>query len=248
LAPLFPVISERTVRNDMEGLKKILRDGSQVLFFAVTPVVTAVLLLRVPIVQLLFQRGEFSPEDTAMTAGTLLFYSPFILAMTLNLLSSQVMINLKLAAAAAKLSGLGVLLNLVLCLLFMRFFDVGGIALATTLAFYLMTWISVVLIERKIGSLGLGRLLKPGLKVVLACCLAAIPAYFSMEYLETSWDVSRLSVRMLALLVEGGSFFGSFALLAGLFRMEEISMLLGLIKTKGQTKKLELSVPAIGGG
>ncbi|MEW6443434.1 MAG: lipid II flippase MurJ [bacterium] len=248
LAPLFPLIAERTVRRDLDGLKKILREGSQVLVFAVLPVVAATILLRVPIVRLLFQRGEFSPADTALTARTLLFYAPFILAMTLNLLSSQVMINLKLVGPAARLSGAGVLINLVLCLLFMRFFDVGGIALATTISFYAMTWISIVFIQREIGSAGFGRLVKPSLKVLLVCSLAAVPTGSLLKLLEASWDHTRLGIQALALALEGGTFLAGFVLLAWALRLEEIPLLLGMLRSRERVKKAEFSLSVPGGG
>jgi putative peptidoglycan lipid II flippase len=68
MAPLFPTIAQMVVRKEIDSLIDMVRKGTQVLVFAVTPVVIAMILLRVPIIRLLFQRGEFSAGDTLETA------------------------------------------------------------------------------------------------------------------------------------------------------------------------------------
>jgi len=248
LAPLFPTMSEKAIRNDIEGLKELMCKATQVLFFAVAPVVFVLIILRGPIIQFIFERGKFTPEDTAMTAYALLFYAPFILAMSLNFLYSQMIINLKLLKTAAKLGLILVGLNLAYCFVLMKRFDVGGITLATTITFFIQTVVSILLIRHRIGAIGMGRLIKPGIKVLCACVLSAIFTYYLYLYIEEAFDVSRFFLRLLSLVIEGSAFFLLYGLFVWLFRMEEVAILRELLmRTKGERKE-STSMPLMGGG
>ena len=54
------------------------------LIFLLAPMMLGFIILRIPIVQMLFQRGAFDEKATAMTAVALLYYSPGLLAVALN--------------------------------------------------------------------------------------------------------------------------------------------------------------------
>jgi hypothetical protein len=60
---------------DVGGLKSTLQHSLCNLAFLTVPATLGLLMLPVPIVRLLFERGRFRPEDTAMTALALLLYS-----------------------------------------------------------------------------------------------------------------------------------------------------------------------------
>jgi len=247
LGPLFPMISETAVRQDWERLKDMVRKGTRVLVFSVTPVVVALILVRVPVIELLFQRGEFTEGDTALTAYTLLFFAPFILTMTLSLFYTQVIVNLKLIHLAAKLTMLLFLLNLAFSLILMRPLGVGGIALSSSLTFLLQTLVAVGLIRHRIGRLGLGVLAKSGLRVLIACGLAAVPTHFFIQYVERSFDMTRLTYRLFGLSLEGLAFFLFYGCLVWIFASEDAKYFYEVVRTKREKKRSGSPVPTISG-
>lgn len=247
LAPLFPIISEKAVRQEWESLKEMVRKGTRVLVFAVTPVVMALILLRVPIIELLFQRGEFTAADTELTAYTLIFFAPFILTLTLSLFYTQVIVNLNLVTLAAKLTVLLFVVNLAFCLVFMRILDVGGIALSSTLTFFLQTSVAVWLIRSRIGRIRLGFMVKSGMRVLLACGLSALPSFYLFRYIEGSFDMSRVTFRVIGLSIEGLAFFLVYGLVVWILAAEDAKSFYEVIRTKKKGGKSSMFVPTMPG-
>jgi len=250
MAPLFPTIARKVVRNELESLIDMMRKGTQTLVFTVTPVVVAMMLMRVPIIRLLFERGVFTAANTNETAAALLFYAPFILALSVNLLYTQVLINLGLIRSLVKLMGGLLLLNIALALGLMPLFRVGGIALATSIVFFLLAGGSYLLIRARIGRMGALHLLAAGGKVLAVSGLAAVPVWFLVRFIEGAWEPSGLFVRLAGLSLEGGAYVALYALLAWVFRLEEIGFLVEFMKTKKQEAgagSSPLSMPVMGG-
>ncbi len=67
-------LARRAAAGDASGLKSTLQQSLRNLAFLTVPATLGLLLLPVPIVRLLFERGRFGPEDTAMTAVAVLLY------------------------------------------------------------------------------------------------------------------------------------------------------------------------------
>jgi len=246
LAPLFPIIAEKVVRKEMEDLKDLLRRGTQVLFFAVAPIIAVLVVLRVPVIRFFFERGEFTPEDTRLTADTFVFLAPFMLAMTLSQFYSQIVVTLGLINSVVKSAVVLVVANVLLCLLTMPFLDVGGIALSMTLVLFIQALIFLWLIRQRAGPMGFRRLVRPTLKVLAACLVCSAPTFYFCRQLEVAMDVSRLSFRVLALALEGGLFFLLFAGCVRVFRMQEAGMFLELLKTRKKGKGPGEALPAMG--
>jgi putative peptidoglycan lipid II flippase len=250
LAPLFPIIAQKVVRKEIDSVIDMVRRGTQTLVFSVTPVVVAMIVLREPIIQLLFQRGKFSLEDASQTAHVLIFYAPFVLALSLNLLYTQVLINLGQIQTLVKVIFCLFVLNIGLCLGFMKFFGVGGLALSMSVVFFLLAGISFLMIQHRTGRMGSFHLLRAGCKVLAVSGLAAVPVGFLVPFIQGRWDPSGLFQRAAALSVEGGVYCILYGLLVWAFRMEEVRFLLEFMKTKkvaGGEKGSQLSMSVIGG-
>jgi putative peptidoglycan lipid II flippase len=58
------------------GFQRTLGMGMKAALFLIVPATVALIMLRVPIVRLLYQRGVFGPEGVGLTALALLFYAP----------------------------------------------------------------------------------------------------------------------------------------------------------------------------
>ena len=56
---LFPTISRLAARDDIDGLRQTIASGMRQIFFMLLPASAFLLVLSEPVVQLVFQRGEF---------------------------------------------------------------------------------------------------------------------------------------------------------------------------------------------
>ncbi|MBW1824503.1 MAG: murein biosynthesis integral membrane protein MurJ, partial [Deltaproteobacteria bacterium] len=70
----LPAMSNQVAQNKMDDLKETLSHSLRLIFFITIPAMAGLAVLRVPIVRILFQRGEFSADATLLTAKALLWF------------------------------------------------------------------------------------------------------------------------------------------------------------------------------
>jgi len=71
----FPTFSNLAARSALGEMRRILADTLRLIAFLSLPATALLLVLRRPIVAVLFQRGQFDVEDTGYVAWALLFYA-----------------------------------------------------------------------------------------------------------------------------------------------------------------------------
>src|SRR5207244_8874525 len=64
-------LARRAAVGDMDGLRETLRQSLRMLAFLTIPATVGLMVLGVPIIRLLFERGRFSAQDTQRTAAAL---------------------------------------------------------------------------------------------------------------------------------------------------------------------------------
>lgn len=72
---ILPTLSRATAESDRARVTETLATAMRLLVFVTVPATVGLILLRVPIIHVLFERGRFTPDDTMFTAGALAFYS-----------------------------------------------------------------------------------------------------------------------------------------------------------------------------
>lgn len=140
----LPRFSELVVREDWPTLRAVLRRLLLGVFVLAAPLAFGIAAVAEGLVDVLFERGSFTPEDVPRVANVVSWAAlqlPFHLAgVLLARLLSAMRRNQLLAVGAAVSLALNVALNLALIPLM----GVGGIALATTLvytaSFFFLAW------------------------------------------------------------------------------------------------------------
>ena len=72
---ILPTLSRATAEKDRERVRSILATAMRLLMFISIPATLGLIILRVPIIQVLFERGRFTHEDTILTSGALAYYA-----------------------------------------------------------------------------------------------------------------------------------------------------------------------------
>jgi putative peptidoglycan lipid II flippase len=75
-------LARKAAEGDTEGLRQTLRRGLAAVAFLSVPATVGLIVLRIPIVRLLFERGRFDAADTLHTATALALYSIGLVAYT----------------------------------------------------------------------------------------------------------------------------------------------------------------------
>jgi putative peptidoglycan lipid II flippase len=180
--PIYPRISQRIVNKEFEELKTLIRAYVRAVSFFVIPVTIGTMILRVPIVALLLQRGNFSGEATQLTAHVLLFSAPSMALVPLNSVFYQVFLVSNQSRILVRLSVVSVFLNLLFCLFCMQFLGLAGIALGTTLLCVVQLCVCGYLVQKDIGNLGMRDLTGIISKVFVASLIAAFCLWGGLHF------------------------------------------------------------------
>ena len=182
---LFPTLARLAARGDLPGLRRALDGGIRQIAFLLTPAAVLSIVLAEPIVRLVYQRGEFTAEDTTIVAQCLQAFSLGLVfngwALILNRSFYAVQTNWAPTAVALG----AVALNAVFDVLFYRL-GVWGIPLATSTVNVIVAGVLVVALRRRIELEQLGRTAASVLRVLAVSVLAAAAA-FGVWYALDAW-------------------------------------------------------------
>jgi putative peptidoglycan lipid II flippase len=160
----LPTFSTQFASRDFAGLRTTLANTMRGVIFLSLPASLGLILLRRPIVALLFERGFFTVESTELVAWALLWYAAGLLGHALL----EVIVRAYYARQDTRtpvLIGAGAMgLNIILSLLFSVLFTRaglpphGGLALANSLATALEASILLWLLRKQLRGLNLERM------------------------------------------------------------------------------------------
>jgi putative peptidoglycan lipid II flippase len=182
LVPMLPRFTELVAENKIDALKSDLARALKLLWFLALPLSTILLALPAPIIQLLFERGQFDQRAVMMFTTVLLFQVPSIFFYVARDLIIRVFFAHQDSATPYKIAVLAIFAKAFLdwLLVVVLPFGIGGIALSTTIMTIFNLSLLSYLLRKKIGSLGATRLLKPVaimLGASIICGLAAHSIY-----------------------------------------------------------------------
>jgi putative peptidoglycan lipid II flippase len=161
----LPTFSAQVAGGRLDEMRSSLVSTLRGVLLLSLPASVGLILLREPIVALLFQRGEFSEADTQLVAWALLWYAAGLVGHSIVEIASRAFYALQdtrtpvLVGTAAM--GINVILSLVLPAAFVNrgWAPHGGLALANSFATFLEMLVLLYLMRRRLGGLEEPRLL-----------------------------------------------------------------------------------------
>ncbi len=155
---ILPMMSHQAAAGDHEGMKKTFLFALRIVSFITIPAAVGLVILREPIVQVLFQHGRFVAESTRLTARALLYYSLGLPAFAAVKLIVPAFYSTQDTRTPVRVAVLAMLANVLLNVIFLFYFFAklknGGPALASALAGYFNVFTLFVIFRLRFGRLG----------------------------------------------------------------------------------------------
>ncbi|MGA8145876.1 MAG: murein biosynthesis integral membrane protein MurJ [Candidatus Acidiferrales bacterium] len=222
---ILPTMSHQAAAKDFGEMKRTFGFSLRVVSFIAIPAAVGLILLRQPIVQVLFQHGKFVAESTALTARALFYYSLGLPAFAAIKLITPMYYSMHDTMTPAKVGayalGLNILLNAGFLMFFLRYLSNGSPALASSLAAYFNFMLLFAIFRKRHGRLG-ARGLAASLSKMGACALAmAAVCYAALKlsgFAVASHFVEQAGLLAAIILISTGIYFG----LAWVLRCEEL--------------------------
>jgi len=149
---IFPVMSADAARKDFDALKKTIRRGICSSVFVSLPATVGLIMVAIPLVSVLFERGKFTSVDTKMTAMTLSFYAIGLCGYFCQQMATRAFYSVQDSKFPAWTALLAVFVNILLNLTLIWFMGTAGLALSTAICSYLQVVILILVLRRRFGS------------------------------------------------------------------------------------------------
>ncbi len=173
---LFPSLSRLAARGDTDGFRHMVGLGLRQIAFLLVPASVFSAVLAEPIVRLIYQRGEFGPQQTPVVAGALAAFAAGLTFNGMMLMLNRAFFSLQSPWVPTVVALGNLALNGVLDWAFYRF-GTWGIPLATTVVNMAGTAALLELLRRRLGRIELKETARAFLLIVLAATVLAGVAY-----------------------------------------------------------------------
>jgi putative peptidoglycan lipid II flippase len=223
---LFPTLSRLAARDDIGGVRRALDGGLRQIAFLLVPAGLLSIVLAEPIVRLVYERGEFTSDDTVIVAQCLQAFSIGLVfnGWMLILNRSFYAVQTNWVPTGIALAAVG--LNAAFDTVFYRL-GIWGIPLATSTVNVIAAAVLLVMMRRRVGLEHVGRTLAVVARVVVAGAVAASLAYLAWVGLDELLGRG-LAAQVVSLgtgLVVGGLAYVGLARALGLRELETLLLL-----------------------
>jgi len=230
---VLPTMSAQAARHEVEEFRATFSFGMRLVFFIMFPAMAGLIALRVPIVRLLLEHGQFDGISTQGTATAILFYAMGLWAFAGVRIVAQAFYALQDTTTPVKVALVALAANILFSTVFVLWTPLahGGLALATSLAATINMSLLTLYLRKKLGRIDGRRIVASLVKIVPASiAMGFIGWYFSRQQI---WNAGGHIMLKAAFLLGGVACCGLFYTIAmRLMKSEELEFLLGMVKRR----------------
>ncbi len=149
---LLPKLATHAAAQDTEAFARTLRESAKFSLFILLPATAGLFVLAQPIIQVLFEHGNFTHEDTLVTAYALTNYLPGLIGYGLAYLLTRAFYALQETRTPLVVGAITVALNVILDYALVGPMGVGGLALATSVAGITNALALLIVLQRRLSQ------------------------------------------------------------------------------------------------
>jgi len=182
---VLPALSRQAAVKDMDGLNQTFAYAIRLVLFITIPAMIGLIVLREPIVALLFKRGAFNAEMTRQTASALLYYCFGLWAFSAVRVVVSTFYALQDTRTPVRMAIIAIAANIALSIILMKPLAHGGLALATSLSSMLNLVLLIGVLRKRLGILDWRPIVVSGIKTVASSVMMGVGVY-GMAYCTIS--------------------------------------------------------------
>jgi putative peptidoglycan lipid II flippase len=195
----FPTFATLAAQAALGEMRRIVADTLRLIFYFSLPAAVLLMLLRVPVVNILFQRGQFDAAATNFVAWALLFYALSLIGLAAIEIISRAFYAMEdtwtpVLVGVLQLASMWLLGSWLANVVFpaLGWLALGALALGYTISTLLEVVLLLWLLRRKMGGLDGRRLLDGLWRMGLATLIMAVVSWLAFEQLGDAAAVWQL--------------------------------------------------------
>ena len=173
----LPSFSRFCSNRDMDGLRSTIAHALKLIFFITIPAMVGLIILRTPIIRLLFMRGEFDEKSLIFTSQALFCYTLGLWAFAGVRIIVPVYYSMKDTVTPVKIATISLVVNLILSILLMNPLAHNGLALATSIASMLNFVFLLIFFKGKIKQIPYKNILITLIRIIICSLFMGVVLY-----------------------------------------------------------------------
>lgn len=235
---IFPTLATQVTLNKLDDFRQTFSLGLRTVFFINIPASVGLLILREPIVRLLYSSGRFTEENVRITAYALLFFTLSIAFQAGIQILTRGYYSINDTITPVKVGGVTVLLNVILNYMFINYlyleYPVGSLIFASSISIIFNMVALAYIFNKKMGGINTKKIIISVTKTSIASLIMGMIIYFGYAYIQFNISSKIGQLIQVSTLMT----FGILVFVASVFvlKMEEAYYFLNIIKNRLKLK------------
>ncbi|WDU82049.1 lipid II flippase MurJ [Caloramator sp. Dgby_cultured_2] len=228
---IYPTLSTYSAQENLRAYKDALIKGINVILLIMLPATIGMMVLRQPIVDIVFKRGAFDNNAAYLTSLALLFYSPGMIFVGVRDVIGRAFYSIKDTKTPMINGVVGVILNIILNIVLVKIMGVAGLALATSISVIVVTLLLIRSLNRKIEDIGMKKLISSFNKMLLSSLVMGVVVFVLNKYMQLKFGTG---FKGDVISVFGCAFVGALAYfgMIHILKLEEYVYFVNIVKKK----------------
>ena len=225
LVPLMPLYASLAVPERWPELRQRIRQGLVVTALSILPFAMLLVVLAQPVVRLVYERGEFTPDVTAEVAALLAAYAIGMLVYLGRDVLVRIFYALEDSRTPLRISIVAIGLNALFDWIGIQLVGAPGLPLSTAgVNAVAIVWLGVAL-RKHIGTWPWQQVLWDTGRLVAIVAIAGLVTWWVQAGLNATWTTAEFSIGLAKLTVSAGVGVGVFGVGAVLLGLPEMDLL-----------------------
>lgn len=249
----LPSLSVAGVKEDREQFKSSVISALHQILFFVLPLSVLFVVLRIPIVRLVFGASRFDWQATVLTGMTLSAFSISLFAQAVAHLLARGFYALYDSKTPVAVGIISIAINTLFSILFIQSFNlpVWSLGLSTSIASFVNAGLLLFLLDRKVKGFSRNELLIPTIKMFIASVATGIALYLPLKLFDQLvFDTTRTFGLILLTGITGTIGLVTYLFLSWVMGISEVQSFLKLLSRVRRPKAviLEPAGEVVNGG
>lgn len=188
---ILPMLSQYAAQDNMPDFKDTLCSAIKLNNIIMLPAAMGLIILKVPIVEVLFQQGKFTSSSAQLTSIALLYFAIGLPGFALVKIIVSAFYSLKDTLTPVLVGCISIATNLLFINIFINKIHHGSIPLASSLSSYINFFVLFILLMKRKGNIHLAPIFISFMKILCASLIMGILSYY---LLNTFWVSSFLLI------------------------------------------------------
>ncbi|HCC34108.1 MAG TPA: murein biosynthesis integral membrane protein MurJ [Ruminococcaceae bacterium] len=228
LTVIYSRLSEYAADKNDRGRKKLkstFSAGMNLMLAVLMPVTVVCYMFPRELVSVVFQRGLFDEAATDITTYAFCFYLPVMFFAAVRDMTTRMFFSLRDTKTPTVNGVISLIINILLNIILVRFLGLAGLAVASSVAIIVACGLLFLSLRRKIGRLGIKRIIRELIKLIPALVIQAV-----VMLIIKSFMAGHNLIFMLAATVSAGLL--AFVITAYISRSQSVRELIDMIALK----------------